>query len=817
MSEAALDNQPDAMSEADDPGDKPEDGARPPLAHLRVVELSSDTAAAYCGRQFAAWGAEVVMLEPEGGSPLRGRGPLLHDAHGNEASALWAYVGANKASAAEPADGEAWMRLLSGADVLVTDQTQLAPGLSLRDVRRRAPHLVVVSVTPFGLDGPYAAFAGADLVVEALSGYLSLNGLPGRPPLRAPGHMVGFIVGVNAFVGALAALYRCAKTGRGDLVEVSGVESLASIVPFLRVQYVAGDKIREGGTESGGRIIPCSDGWVSFLVADPRCHKVLSELLGMAESDWPASLQEGGVRERASKAIEFLSPYTRRMTAEAIFEALEANGIVCGKVLSPAQLLADPQLTARGFFREVLDPKLGRVRHAGPPAKLARGDIAPLRPAPELWRSVTADDLGWAPRAQPAAETGPDHLPLSGLRVLDLTQAWIGPFATLMLADLGAEVVKIECHKRPDVWRQSSPQPTAITNVVADRVNRSHYFNSVNRNKRDLALDLRTTEGRDIFLRLVREADVVAENYTPRVMDRFGLSYDQLRRERPDLVMMSSCGFGKTGPLADYKSNGSAVEGLAGWDWLHRYPGEDPLMMGFFQADAICGLQMAALMLVSLIDRLRTGEGEAIDGAMVEAASGYIGDLILQADVEGAAQISGNRDPDFAPHNLFPCAGEDRWIAIAVQDDAAWAELTRIPGAPAALANPAWRTRAGRLADEDALEAALSSWTRTQDADALMQALQRRKVAAGVVRGVTECLTEPHLSERGWFKPMTHPDLGQHLYNGFPWRFDECELRAELPPPRLGEHSEALLKELLGLSQAEIDQLKAGEITGAVL
>ncbi len=785
------------------------------LAHLRVIELSRDVAAAYCARQFAAWGADVVTLEPDGGSRLRRRGPFARMSDGKAASMLWAYVGANKRCAWMPGDDQGGLAdLLGRADVFVTDWSQAdlaALGIRLGDLRRRLPGLVMVSVTPFGLGGPYANFQGADLVVEALSGYLGLNGLPDRPPLRAPGHITGFAVGVNAFVGALAAIIRRQRVGRGDLVEVSGIETLASIVPFLRVQYVAGDKVREGGTEAGVRIVPCSNGWVSFLVADPHYRRLLGEVLTIADADWPADLYDGSYHQRVAKTVAFFSRYTRRMTAEAVFEALEARGVVCGKIVSPAELLGDPQLVARGFFRAAAGH-----RHAGPAARLRQGDIVPIRPAPTLAETGSTDALEWTHREISRSAASPE-LPLSGYRVLDLTQAWIGPFTTLILADLGAEVIKIECHTRPDVWRQASPQPTAITNVVAERVNRSFYFNSVNRNKRDLALDLRTPEGRDLFLRLVKDADVVAENYTPRVMDRFGLGYEALRAERPDLVMMSSCGFGKTGPLSDYKTNGSAVEGLAGWDWLHRYPGGEPVLMGFYQADAICGLQMAALTLVCLIRRQRTGDGDAIDGAMLEASAGYIGDLILQAEIEGEARITSNRDPDFSPHGVFPCAGEDRWVAIVVKDDAAWTRLTGLASAPAEFAKAEWRTHLGRLADEDALEAALADWTRGQNAGALMDVLQGAEVAAGVVRGAIEGLSEPHLSARKWFTPMTHPDLGEHLYNGFPWRFSDCALVAHTPPPRLGEHSEVLLKDLLGLTEVEIEDLKAKAVTGAVL
>jgi crotonobetainyl-CoA:carnitine CoA-transferase CaiB-like acyl-CoA transferase len=785
-----------------------------------VIELSDDVAAAYCARQFAAWGADVALLERAEGAALRHRGPFTRGPDGRPQSMLWRYVAANKRAVRLPEDPAALRDLVACADVLITDwsHARLADaGLDLADLRRGFPTLVAVSIVPFGQDGPYAGHAGASLVVEALSGYLALNGLAGLPPLRAPGHLTGFAVGVTAFTGALAALIRRWTCGRGDLVEVTGIEALATIIPFLRVQYVAGDKVREGGTEAGVRILPCRDGWVSFLTTDVRYRKLFGKTLGVPDADWPADFAEGDYHARVERAVAFLSNYTRRLTADQVFEALEAEGVVCGKVLSPGQLLQDEHLAARGYFRETLDPELGVLRYAGPAARLRRGEMAPVQPAPAA--PLSPDALGWEARPTPAVaklSQGPPR-PLCGFRVLDLTQAWIGPFATLLLADLGAEVIKIECHTRPDVWRQASPQPTAITNVVAERVNRSFYFNSVNRNKRDLALDLRTPEGKAIFRALVKNADVVAENYTPRVMDKFGLGYDALAAIKPDLVMMSSCGFGKTGPLSDYKTNGSAVEGFAGWDWLHRYPGGEPVLMGFYQADAISGLQMTALILIALIARQRTGEGEAIDGAMMEASAGYMGDLILQAQLEGEAERTGNRDPDFAPHGVFRCAGEDRWIAIVAEDDPAWARLVALPSAPAAFADPRWATLAGRRADEDALEAALTEWTAGFEADALMAVLQGAGVAAGVVRGCTECLTEPHLTARGWFQPMIHPDLGEHLYNGFPWRFAECELVAALPPPRLGEHSEVLLKELLGLSDAEIEVLKIKNVTGAVL
>jgi crotonobetainyl-CoA:carnitine CoA-transferase CaiB-like acyl-CoA transferase len=775
------------------------------LAGLKVVELSRGVAAAYCGRQFAAWGADVVVLEPDGGSPLRRRSPWATGASGKPHSLLWANVAANKRTMRLSALADGGLAgLLASADIFVTDHTEAelaGLGVSLDGLRRDLPALCAVAISPFGRTGPYAGYASSQIVEEALSGYLSLNGLMGEPPLRAPGHLVSYAIGVSAFVGVLAAYVKRQRTGWGDLVEASGMESLATLVPFLRVQYLASEKLREGGTEAGVRILPCADGWISLLIVNPTHKDLWTEVLAIPQDAWPAEIYQGAYLEVVGRVEEFLSRYTRLRTADDLFMDLERRGVVCGKVMSPSDLLAEPQLEARGFFRDLQHPDLGPLRYAGPPARMGRSDLSALAAAPELDQAVGPQDLGWTAAATPVgAAAAAAETPLQGMRVLDLTQAWIGPFATLLFADLGADVIKIESHKRPDVWRQTSPNPVAITNVEAKKVNRSHYFNSVNRNKRDLTLDLRSVDGKALFLRLVKDADVVAENYTAHVMQRFGLDYAVLNQVNPALVMMSSSGFGKTGPWSGFRTNGSAIEALAGWDYLHAYPGGRPLLMGFYQADAICGLQMAALTLICLLKRARgDGTGDSIDGAMLEASTGYIGDLILQAQFEGEVKPRGNRDPDMAPNGVFPCAGEDRWIALSVPDDNAWQALLALGACPPELRDARYASLEGRQRHEDVLEAILTDWTRTQDADALMRLLQAAHVPAGVVRGLVEGLDDPHLTARDWFKTMSREDIGAYKYNGFPWRFSRCELLATLPPPRLGEHSEALLREVLSL------------------
>lgn len=790
------------------------------LAGLKVVELSRGAPAAWCARQFALWGAEVVMLEPTEGSPLRRAEPLVLGRGGARHSLLFETVAANKRTMQLSSLGEPGLvGLLAGADVFVTDyhdEALSALGVSLASLARALPGLCVTSVTPFGLTGPYASYRGGPLIAEALSGYMSLNGEMGAPPLRAPGHLTEFASGANAFVATLAALLKRIRTGWGECVEASDMEALSAFVPYLRAQYMMADHRREGGTDGGVRLVRCVDGWVSAAIASRVAKPNWQELFGISDEIWPADLYEGDSGQVTAKARAFLEPYFQSWTTEDVFQVLQAQGVVCGMALSPTQILESPQFIERGFFREFEHPELGPLRAAGPPGRLSSAHPVPPAAAPGLSDAITPGDLAWAASPAPCDPAARGQPPLQGIRVVDLTQAWIGPYAMMMMGDLGAEIIKIEYHKRPDVWRRLVHNPPAITNPDSKGVNRSHYYNSANRNKRSVSLNLQSEEGRALFKRLVADADVVAENYTAHVMTKLGLDYAALRAVNEDLVMLSSSGFGKTGPWNAYRTNGSAIEGLAGWDALHGYSGGPPVLMGFFQADPICGLQMCAMVLGLLVRREMHGGGGNIEGAMVEAAAGYVADALLEAQLGVAHPRAGNRDRNAVPSGVYPCAGEDRWIAIQVPDDASWQALAEVAGLET-LADQRFISREERRAHEDQLDGLLSAWTRTQDAEALMTRLQAAGVPAGVVRSVSEALDDPHLAARDWFQLVGRPDIGAHKHNGFAWRFSNAVLSPMRPPPRLGEHSASVLAERLGLDPDRIEALVANEITGSVV
>ncbi len=789
-----------------------------PLEHLRVVELCDGLAGAYGALQFAAWGAAVTVVEPPEGSSLRRLRPTVVDDAGKRRSLVWEYVAAGKRSAvAGEGDADFTERvngLLEAADVLVTDWTPErldASGLAHEALEARIPRLVQVSARPFGLSGPNAAHAATDLTVQAASGFMSMNGLPGRPPLRAPANVVPYACGVSAFVGALAALWERKRSGRGQLVEAAQMETIATFVNHLRTAY-SGKPLERLGSAVGGswRMLRCGDDrYIS--IAPVNQLQNLCAALGIDPSEVPKALSQPETAT-ADAAQAFLEGHLADRRAWDVWNTLCTMGVPAGLVQSPNDLLDDPHLADRDFLRRVAVPGLGELSFPGPPARLSKSPMPLTRPAPELGatesiQEAVDDDLTTGER--PSS-------PLGDVRIIDLTGAWIGPYATLLLSMLGANVIKIEGPRRPDVWRGWRAavvrDPVLGSDPEAHPGNLNPNFNSVNMNKRDLTLDLTSERGRELLLRLVRDADILMENYTPRVMENFGLSYEALSAANPGVIRVSFSGFGQSGPYRDFKTNGGATEGNCGWDMLLGYPHEGPLQMGGMPADAIIGLHMAAAALIALLHRTRTGTGQAIDGSMFEAGVGYVGEELLLASIEGErAERRGNRDPNMAPHGVFPCAGDDAWVAIAAQDDRAFARLAAVVGG--ALLDPRFARLAQRHEAVDELEARLAEWTATRASRSVADELQAAGVAAAPFLKTDAVPDDPQFAARGWFQLLSHPDVGERRHQGPPWRFSRGKTVVRTPSPRLGRDSEEVLRAELGLTAEAIDALVVAGVT----
>ncbi len=405
--------------------------------------------------------------------------------------------------------------------------------------------------------------------------------------------------------------------------------------------------------------------------------------------------------------------------------------------------------------------------------------------------------------------------PLEGIRIVDLTQAWIGPFATQLLADLGADVIKVESLKRPDVWRgaRSADEQAGVTNPLAHPLNACGRFNGANTNKRGLCLDLTTVEGRDIVLELVRSADIVIDNFTPRVMSKFGLEYAVLQKVNSRIIAVSCSGYGKTGPYASYRANGTTVEAMAGWDALFSRPREEPMVMGYYQADAITGMHLAATTLVALHQRDITGEGQSVSASMIEAAVTYVGEEILAASLGRDSERYGNRHPDMVLQGVYPCLGNDKWVVISIRDENEWRKFRAI----VALPGRTYDTPEDRDQNEEHLDGAVSAWTGVLEPREVVERLRESGIPVSEVLDILDVLDHPQLVARKWFVPVDHPDLRTCLHGGDPWRFSRSRLSSRQPAPRIGEHSMEILSQDLGMPRDAIDALVEAGVTGQLL
>ncbi len=348
-----------------------------------------------------------------------------------------------------------------------------------------------------------------------------------------------------------------------------------------------------------------------------------------------------------------------------------------------------------------------------------------------------------------------------------------------------------------------------MKNPDALLVNSSCNFNSVNRDKKSLVLDLSTETGKSLFLELVESADIVMENYRPSVMPKLGLSYEALQRTKPDLIMASFSAYGEQGPYSGYRGNGTTIEAISGWDSLFGYPDGPPLVMGFYQADAITGLQMAATTLVALNHRGQTGEGQHVQGSMFETAVDYIEEFVLLQQLNNEIPRWGNNSPDSTPQGVYPCLGEDEWVAVSIESDDQWRCLCDVVGTLDTGLELSGRFSAAREINEQ-----ISAWTSALSKTEVTRLLQAEGVPSAPVQTTEELLQDPHLASLDWWHHLDHPDLGEHKYAGFPYAFSHSDLQSEQASARLGQHSRMLLGTKLGLSDTEINELFAAGVSG---
>ena len=784
-----------------------------PLSGLTVVEVAESVAGAFCGRMLAAFGARVIKVErPPLGCWTRYAEPQMKGYDAPDAGALFLYDNMGKESVLldwKSVNGMSeLLNLVSDADVLIDDwqpQTRRELGVDADTLQSINPLLVNLSLTPFGLGGPYADWQSTPLVSLALGGYLYLSGEEGREPLMLPGYQAQRLTAMKGYAGVMLGLRARALTGRGRQVEVSEMEALAALHQFTFVSHQYDGIIRKRagvrlatGRRTGGypiTTLPCKDGYITFSASAPHQWDYVCAMIGREDLliD-PRFSAFQSLKDAADEIDEILLEWVADKTRQEIVElAAGVYSVPASPVFDLSETLQDSQYLERGLFAEFEHPQGGSVTFPRVPFQMSateprflpapslgehkrvvskareRSSIQPASPEQEPSEKST-------PRAQPYLERGL----LSGIRVIDLTRVWAGPLVARILADFGAHVVKV-----------SDPR------VQIDRTR--GVDNKHNRNKDSLTLRLDLPEGRDAFLELASVSDIVIESFRPHVMRNFKLDYESLREVRPDIVMCSISGYGAEGAAAEFPAYGTSVESITGIPSLMGYDGEMPMTSGIAYPDPVTGMNAAAAIMTALQHRTTTGQGQFIDIALAEGPVCQIGEFIGAYAHNGVQpDRKGNSHYRHAPHGVYPCLGDDRWLAIAVTCDEQWQALCGVMGSPELATDRRFREESSRKENEAELNGIIASWTKEEDAIEAMNALQAVGVPAGAVHRSIDMLDDPHLRGRDFFVTLDEPDVGRKTYPGQAIITDGLPKQNWRPSAPLGAHNKQILNELLG-------------------
>ena len=790
------------------------------LSGVRVLELGEQVSASWCGKILALMGAEVIKVEPPEGDAVRRAGPFPGDLPHAEKSGLFLALNLNKYGVtldlALSKDRQRLRDLAGTADIVIQDplHSRLArSGLDGQALRRDNPWLILVSISPFGSWGPYGHFKASDLVLFHMSG--QAPGMLGpaadgnvRPPIRAGGHQAEFVAGLAAATATLMALYRRRLTGAGGHVEVSAFEAMVTQLisalancafdkpPPPRVVPNNKDSEAAAPVVSVGGVLPCRDGYVAISPRENAQWARWVELMGHPAWADEQRFQSREGRERHFRELwELVGQWTRPHAKHDVARWGQERRIPCFPVNTVRDLFADAHLEDRQFFSEIEHPVAGRLTYPGVPYRFSHLTL-PLtaRPAPRLGehneRFLDQPPIpASAPNKNRADEPSSDRLPLHGVRVVDLSWIIAGPTAARFLAMMGAEVIKVGSARRPDPSIRGAP------------------FQAYNQSKRSCALNIATPAGLSLAKQLIALSDVVIENFAAGVIERLGLGYDVLRAIKSDLIMVSSSGTGHSGPDKDYVAYGSLLQYHTGWNSISGYPDGEPIKGGLW-ADPWVGLELAMVTAAALHYRAVTGEGQYVDYSMAEALTACLPEALLDFQMNARERRPmANADAVYAPHNVYRCKGPDRWIAVAVTDNAEWRALCGVIGRADLAAAPDLATAAQRRTHQDAIDAAITAWTKGQDDYEAMRRLQQAGVPAGPFLEPSRLFHDPHLRQGGYFTRLrTHDGTWRDL-PGIGWRFDGGPTPCLAAAPVLGRDNEYVYRDLLGLSEAEIARL----------
>jgi len=775
------------------------------LKGFRVVELAESVAGEYCGKLLADFGAEVIKVEAPGcGSPTRAMAPILANNAGCEGSALFAYLNTNKQSVVldlgSAADLEVLHQIIGGADAVVEDRAT--------PWSERHPNTVFCSITPFG-QGVAPEFENAKSInVFHASGWgyhTPSHADPDKPPLQGPGRFLAdYEAGLDAALCVAAALFGRLHTGQGEFIDISEHAVLASRADSILGRFITGEVTVDGTRNDYDQAGPaaffaCADGFV-YLYMTSRAHWLgVKNLMGRPEwldafdDDW---LEFSVTPDKVAAFRRGFAAWVRDLAKEDAADEAQRLGVPLVPVNGAADLRHLPQYRHRGFFQAVSHPVLGAAAYPTVPYALSASPAEITSAAPTLGQhTALVLDRRNVPRPPPVVRSAqlkrprdPRGGPLQGVRVVELTKVWAGPYAGKLLAMLGAEVIKVETACNPEEMRAYG----------GTDINHAPYFLSINPEILSIDLDIKSGEDMARLRELIARSDIVINNLRPGAMERQGLGYEQLTAVKADIISVSIKMWGNDGPLGHQTGYAPSFAALAGLASLVGYAGGPPLGTSMRYGDSTVGAAAAYAAVVALLHREVSGEGQFVDVSAVEALSAMIGDCLLEQSLTGKPLgPNGNYHPDMCPHGCYPCS-DGSWVTIAVASEAEWCQLCVALDAAALTLDPRYATMDERRRNAEALDADVARLTRSHDAEELAHRLRAAGVPAGKSATAIDVIADQRLWDRELYRFVTDHREGQRPILGPSWRMARSPARIARGAPDLGEDTEYVLREILG-------------------
>lgn len=777
------------------------------LHDVVVVDLSVGVPGAYCAKLFADAGAIVTRVEPADGDPLRSwRWPVASVVDDDDAvgdSPMFRYLrhGQRSVVASDGMGSPEIAAMCAAADVVITSGAAVD----------RSPGTVIVSITPYGSEGPCADRPATEFTIQAESGALLIRGTVEFPPVQMGGRSVEWVAGAYAAVGALAAVRGARASGHGEFVDVSLLEvanltatTFADLFHSLhgRPELDAAQPSRSVEIPS---IEPTLDGWVGFNTNTREQWEnfcILIERPDLLESAEFALL--GARVARAAEWNALVRAWTTEHTTAEIVERAAALRIPVAPVSDGRMVIELEHARERGVF--ISDP-LGEFVMPHRPFMIDGEPTPTPAPAPAVGAQTGSEIPQRRSRPNPVDEP---PLPLAGLTVVDLTAWWAGPSAAATFAALGADVIHVESTRRMDAMRTAG----GMFYGRDQWWEYSAFFLAANTNKRGITLDLDRPEGRSMLLELVERADIVIENFTPRVLENFALDWDVISATNPRAIMVRMPAFGLTGPWRDRPGFAQTMEQITGLAWMTGHLEDQPRIQRG-PCDPNGGLHAVFAALVALERRDRTGRGCFVEAPMFDAALAIAAEPVLEWSAHGVmVERMGNRGPTAVPQNLYAGARTEQWVAIACETDDHWRALCEIMELDDEAADPSLATADGRRLHQDRLDVAIGDRVANLDAEDLVERLRARGVPAVIAVDHRTASFHEQMMARGFFETIEHPVVGTHPTPTMPFRYASVPSWLRSPAPTIGQHNEEILGDLLGHDPEELAVLEATGVIG---